>query len=174
MPRCTTRWVPFSSAKTRFLPRRCALRIEWPSIMARKSLAVLWRRTSRPLVTEADFTFLPIRSRASDARTVSTSGSSGIAPPPGIVGGARFGALLRRRHAGTHDPIRKPHGRRERRVVRGTRRRDVILRRAEAVRLRPLTKSRLGIAFAGTRRCIGDGVGQHVVDEGFGGVVAIL
>ena len=36
--------------------------------MARKSPAVLWRRTSATVGDEADFIFLPIRSRARDAR----------------------------------------------------------------------------------------------------------
>src|SRR5580704_12785901 len=95
MPRWTTRWVPFSRAKMRFLPRRWADLMVWPSMAKRNSLAVLWRRTTRPLVTAADFTFLPMRSLASDARTVSTSGSSGIAVLPRTQRGLGFGQLLR-------------------------------------------------------------------------------
>src|SRR5579863_8921336 len=142
--------------------------------MARKSLAVLCRRTMRPLVTETDFTFLPIRSRAKEARTVSTSGSSGIASPPGVLGGTGLGALLRAALAGSHGPVGDAHDRGVRRVVARARRGDLVVRGAQAVGLTPLAKARLRIRVARTRRGVGDGLGQHLVDEGLGRVVAVL
>src|ERR1700722_6399541 len=99
-------------------------------------------------------------SRASEARTVSTSGSSGIAPPPGVVGGARLGALLRATLAGPHVLTRDAHDRGVGRVVARTRGRHFIVRRAEAVRLGPLSQSRLGVAVTRMQRRLGDRVGE--------------
>src|SRR5674476_176273 len=174
MPRWITRCVALSKPMIRFLPRRCTDLMVWPSTSARKSLAVLWRRTTRPLVTAADLIFLPMRSRASDARTVSTSGSSGISSLPRRAGGLRLGTLLRSTRA-LHAKCRPDlHGRVERRLVRGALRGDLVDRRAETRRLGPLAQSGLGVDVVGALRRGVDVVTQHVVHERLGGFVAAL
>src|ERR1022692_4843614 len=86
IPRWTTRVAPLSRLTSRYLPSRPTPLMERPSSSARKCLALGWRRTERPLATETSFTFRPTTSLARSWRSVSTSGSSGIAQPPPRVG----------------------------------------------------------------------------------------
>src|SRR5487761_2433498 len=161
MPRWITRCVALSSPTTRYLPRRSTDLTLWPSTRERNSLAVLWRRTIRPLVTATDFTFLPTRSRASDARTVSTSGSSGIAPLPGHLGGGGLGGLLGPSPAGAaHRAVDRDGGVEDPRV-RGALGAQVVGRAAPGrpppARLhRPLQEPGLGVDLARVTGGLGD------------------
>src|SRR5277367_4186020 len=170
-----TRCVELSRPITRFLPSRCTLLIEWPSTSARKSLAVLCRRTARPFVTDAVLIFLPIRSRARDTRTVSTSASSGIdVRLPGRVRGVRFGALLRASLTGGEDVGGDDHRRNESDVMRGTLGNDAVRGSAPAAGLRPLTKSRLRINLTGLERRRFDVIGERRLHERLCRVVTVL
>src|SRR6516225_7761654 len=92
MPRCTTSVSPLSSVSSRYLPRRPTDLMVRPSNRARKCLAEGWRRTDRPLATDTALTLRPTTSRDRSWRSVSTSGSSGIAE---LLPGGASGLLLR-------------------------------------------------------------------------------
>src|ERR1035438_195344 len=99
----------------------------------------------------ADFTFLPMRSRASDVRTVSTSGSSGIAAPiPRGQCGLGLGDLLGLALSGAAQLSRDRDGCLEGHLVRGAVGSDVVDRHAVPAGLGPFPQSRLGIDVVGT------------------------
>ncbi len=97
--------------------------------------------------------FLPMRSRESDTRTVSTSASSGIACSRHAASrGLGFGALLRTTSARRLEVGADVHGRHEgrrRAAARSTSRRSAA---SQAARLGPLAQASLGIDVAGARR----------------------
>src|ERR1700728_737445 len=113
-----------------------------------------------------------MRSRASEARTVSTSASSGIfVSLPGRARGFALGALLRTAFA-LSDEV--PHANRgvERHRVRGTLGADLVMRRSVSVGLSPLTQSSLRIDITRGQRGFHDVAGECGVNKLFGGVVA--
>src|ERR1700722_8783224 len=174
MPKWMTRWHSLSSPSTRFLPRRATLRTLWPSSSARKSLADLWRRTARPLVTETILNFLPTRSRDSDTRTVSTSASSGtVVLLPGRARSLALRALLRASFAHRHQVAHANRGH-VRGRVRGSVRDDLVVRGAQSSGLGPLTKAGLWIDVAGFQRCFGDVACERLVHELLRDVVSPL
>src|ERR1700677_302731 len=113
-----------------------------------------------------------MRSRASEARTVSTSASSGIVVTlPGRAGGFALGALLRTALA-LSDEVPDANRRVERHRVRGTLGADFVERCSVSVGLSPLTQSSLRIDVTRGQRGFNDVVGECGVNKLFGGVVA--
>ena len=152
MPRCTTRWLPESSPMTRFLPSRPTDLTVVPSSRARNSFTDLCRRVSLPLVTVTALIFLPVSSRESTERTVSTSGSSGIASLPCGPRRGELGHLLGRPLAGADDLAGDPDGRGVAPLVARPVAGDLVARGAEAPGLGPLLEPALRVGGARVTR----------------------